>query len=180
MNRLPPIKILEQLTQKWAGSTGRRLYLVTGAGAALEKFEEDLIMARPRGPDNNFPVIDLNQAMLDRFSETELDALIAWEPRRRNAVRDRLQSAFEDVLRQALSECDALALKRPELLFAFNLDLTALRVMACDARRVLFLIPGSVRAETLILYADADERFHRRPPDDLFISDHIWEIAHDG
>jgi hypothetical protein len=75
-----------------------------------------------------------------------------------------------------LRENDLLVLAHLELLFAYNLELSPLRTLATDAKRILLLLPGQRRQDKVILFPDLDEE-QCVLPTNLIAENHLWEIS---
>jgi hypothetical protein len=174
-------EILGELTSRWDETGKRHLYLVMGSCSQLTAFDHDL-KTNAKTPDRQplRPPISMNSAMLARLSDEELNKLDNGEAKYPTMVRDRLKREFEALLTEALRKQNVIVLKDMELLFAFDLDLAVLRLHATNGKHVVLLLPGQRVGDRIILFHDAEEKFERRLPTNLFMENHIWEIGHDA
>jgi len=178
MNRLSRTAILQQITDKWALSVGRHLYLVMGTYKELAAFERDLAYAKtPERKPISAPV-NVNKTILNRLPDKDVQDIANMEGKYPTSVQKKLVSIFEAFLRDSLADRNILILKHLELLFAFNLDLSALRINAANQKHIILLIPGKWIDDSIILFHETDERFHKTLPGNLLMEQHIWEISH--
>jgi len=68
-------------------------------------------------------------------------------------------------------------LKQLELLFAYELDLSVFRTRATNQSHILLLLPGERRGDHVVLFHEADARFHRTIPPNLIAENHLWELT---
>lgn len=178
MSLLTRTEILQQFAEKLASTVGRHLYLVMGTYAQLKAFERDLVFAKTPDRQQVPSPINVNRALLGRLPDQEVRKLVNWEAKRTTAIQERLRSEFDRLLKDTLAANNTAVLKSLELLFAFNLELAALRTSATDENHILLLLPGRRIGERIIIFQEAEERFHRILPENLFMEQHIWEISH--
>jgi hypothetical protein len=180
MKRMNRHDILGDLSSKWGESGKRHLYLVMGLCAQLDAFERDLI-ANAKTPDRK-PLrqpISINKAILARLSDEDLNKLDSGEAKYPTMVHDRIKKEFEALLTDALEEQNIAILRDMEMLFAFNIDLAILRLIATNGKHVVLLLPGHRVGDRIILFHEAEGKFERRLPTNLVMENHIWEIDHD-
>jgi hypothetical protein len=171
-------KIVVELREKLQFPMGRHLYGVLGSYAQLKAFERhDLAQARDSKGNKLPPAVNVNHALLARIGDEDLRQLVADEGRRPLSVKRRLNQEFDQLLHQLLQERNLLVLKQLELLFAYGLDLSVLRTRASNQNHILLLLPGERRSEQLIIFHEADTRFHRTIPKNLIADNHLWELA---
>ncbi|MDD5368130.1 MAG: hypothetical protein PHQ40_03515 [Anaerolineaceae bacterium] len=158
---------------------GRHLYAVLASYEQLSAFEES-DLSQVKLPDGTpFPApVNLNQALLNRLGDDDLKALVKNESKRPQAIQRRLSLEFDALLAGQLEPCHFLAIKQIELLFAFDLPLETFRARAANQNHILLLLPGEKRGDHVLLFSQADPRFHRTLPEQLITDNHLWELDH--
>jgi len=171
-------QITSFLRDRLQSSVGRHLYGVLGTYRQLERFEaRDLASGRDPGGRPLPPAVNLNRTLLNRIGDEELSALVEAEARQPRSVTHRLALELDRYLAEALQESPLLILRQLEILLAYGLDLSALRINATDQRHVLLLLPGNRVGDRIILFHEAEERFHRTLPQNLIVENHLWELS---
>jgi hypothetical protein len=172
-------EIIGQLRDKLPVGIGRHLYAVLGTYAQLAHFEQ-AHLAQARDPEGHpLPVpLNVNRELLARIGDEELRQLVRDEPRRPQAVQRRLNQELQDLLNDRLAIHWFLILKQMELLFAYELDLTAFRTRASNQSHILLLLPAERRGDHIAVFHEADARFHRTLPENLIADNHLWELTH--
>jgi hypothetical protein len=178
MKRASREEILKELSAKWAERGKRHLYLVLGKVSALAQFEKDLSFAKAPGRQPLDAVLSVNQELLKRLPGDEADRLINGEAKYPTMITERLAREFDALVKDSQAERDVVVLKDLELVFAFDLDLASLRLRAVNGKHIVLLLPGHCTGGRIILYHEAEERFHRALPTNLVMDAHIWEIGH--
>lgn len=170
-------QIITQLRDRLQIGVGRHLYGVLGTYAALQRFEaEDLAQAlQPDGAAFPQPV-NLNAALLASIGDADLRAMVKVEARRPQAVQNQLNQALNRLLGELLNENTFLILKQLELLFAFGLDWGVFRTRASNQNHLLLLLPGERQGERVVLFRDADARFHQELSMNLIADNHLWQL----
>ena len=169
-------EIIERLRERLAISSGRHLYGVLGPYPALARFANRLQEA-PFTDSAHFPApIQVNQAVLDAIPDQEFRNLASDEARYPEPTAKHVARAFDSFLRARLRESDLLVLSSLELLFAYNLELSPLRTLATDEKRILLLLPGKRRQERVIMFPDLSEE-QRTLPTNLIAENHLWELS---
>ena len=172
--------VTSALRQKLQFQAGRHLYGVLGTYARLEQFENaDLAHALDPGGQPFPPPVNLNHELLARIGDGELSALARDEARRPQAVHRQLNQELNALLMDLLQQRNFVILKQIELLFAYPLDLSLLRTLGANENRILLLLPGQRRGEQVILFHEAEPRFHRTIPPNLIADNHLWELSDD-
>jgi hypothetical protein len=177
--RLAGPEIIGELRDKLPVGVGRHLYAVLGAYAQLARFEQ-AHLAQARDPEGHpLPVpLNVNRELLARIGDEELRQLVRDEPRRPQAVQRRLNQELQGLLNDRLATHWFLILRQLELLFAYELDLTAFRTRASNQSHILLLLPGERRGDHITIFHEADARFHRTLPENLIADNHLWELTH--
>jgi hypothetical protein len=177
-------QIISELREKLQFSMGRHLYGVLGGYAQLAQFEQtNLAQARdPHGQPLPVP-INLNRELLARIGDDDLRQLIKDEARYPQAVQRRLGQQFDQLLADLLAQAATqssfhlLIVKQIELLFTYDLDLSVLRTRATNTKHLLLLLPGQRRGEQIVVFHEAEPRFHRTIPGNLIAENHLWELS---
>ena len=170
--------IISTLRENLQLNIGRHLYGVLGTYASLKKFEAvDLAQARFSNEAPAPPAVNLNLALLDRIADSEMRSLVQNEARLPQTVQRKLNAEFDQFLQGLLQEAAFIILKQVELLFAYNLDLHAIRARATNQKHILLLLPGEKRGDHITIFSEADARFHRSLPTQLITENHLWELA---
>lgn len=171
-------EIIRALRDKLANDSGRHLYAVVGTYRSLERFEqEDLPLARTPAGDPFPEPLNLNRELLSRIGDDDLKQLVRDEARRPLSVASRLTRELQTLLTERLGHGGFVIAKNVELLFAYDLDLAVFRGHAVNQSHVLLLLPGEISGDRLMLFHEAEPRFHRVVLDGLIAADHIWELT---
>ena len=173
-------QIISELRDKLQFEMGRHLYGVLGTYDQLTRFERD-DLAQAQGPKGRpFPVpVNLNREILARIGDDDLLQLIRVEGRRPQAVQLKLGQELDNLLRDVLRGENLLILKHLELAFAYALDLSVFRTYATNQNHIVLLLPGERRSANVLLFHEADPRFHRTIPPNLIADNHLWELKND-
>lgn len=171
-------EVISQLKEKLQFSVGRHLYAVLGSYAQLEQFERDAL-AQARDPQNRrLPEpINLSRRLLASIGDDDLRGLVGVESRRPQTVQRHLVQALNRLLADLQQEQYFLILKHFELIFAYRLDFGVFRTRAANQNHMLLLLPGERRGDHLILYHEADAKFHRSIPSGILADNHLWELS---
>ncbi len=177
--RLSGPEVIGELREKLPVGVGRHLYAVLGTYAQLTDFAQ-VQLAQARDPEGRpFPApLNVNRELLARIGDNDLRQLVRDEPRRPYTVQRRLSQELQELLNEQLRTSRFLILKQLEILFAYELDLTAFRTQASNDRHILLLLPGEQRSDHITLFHEADSRFQRTMPEDLIVHNHLWELIH--
>lgn len=168
--------IIANLQARLSMPGGRHLYGVLGTYPALETFAKHLAQARD-GDGKNFPApLSVNAGILDEIPDEDFRDLAQKEAKLPEPVRAHVGRAFERFLRRELEAHGLIVLAHLELLFAYSVELTALRTLATDDARVILLLPGRRDGERVVLFPDADAGSYTLPPM-LIANDHLWEVT---
>lgn len=178
MKRASREEIMRELGDRWGDHGKRHLYLVLGSAAALTQFEKDLAFAKNADREPLQAPLSVNQELMKRLPDAELDNLVQGEAKYPSAVSHRLTDAFKSVVSGALISHSIVVLKDFELIFAFDIDLAELRLQAANGKHIVLLIPGHFSGDRIVLFHEADDRFQRGLPTNLVMDSHIWEIGH--
>jgi hypothetical protein len=170
-------QIISELRDRLSLTMGRHLYVVLGGYGQLEHFEQiDLATATNRN-GQPFPApINLNRRLLDSMDDASLRRLVNEEARYPQAVRSRLNQALHSLLDTLLQVHRLLIIKHVELVFAYGIDLSIFRTAAANQSHLLLLLPGVWQSGRVILFHEANARFHQTLPENLVAENHLWEL----
>ncbi len=175
--KLTGLQITAQLRDNLDVSIGRHLYAVLGTYAQLAVFEREALAQMKFSDGRPLPqAVNLNRMLMDRLGDEDLRDLVRSEGKRPQAIQRRLNLEFDALLAQLLDEHHFLTLKQVELLFAYRLDLQTIRARATNQNHILLLLPGEKRGDHVVLFAEADARFHRELAFQLVADNHLWEL----
>jgi hypothetical protein len=170
--------IITALYHKLEMTGGRHLYAVLGHSyRALRRFSEQL--QRAQMPDGRrFPApLSVTRCLLDTIPEDEFRDLVEHEAKRPEPTRAHIQQAFEHFLRDSFPQDGGLlVLESLELLFTYNVDLSYLRGLPTDGRRILLLLPGRREGSDLKLFPLDQQRYARSWRQQLIANHHLWEL----
>jgi hypothetical protein len=181
-------QIIKKLRENLPIDSGRHLYGVLGTYAQLEAFEKETLsqtnFQAPGTDDLNnrqtLPkVVNLNLALMERIGDDDLRELVRSEGKRPQTILHRLNQTFDSLLASLLQTDRFLVLKHIELLFAYELDLQAIRARATNQNHILLLLPGEKRGDHVALFTESSSRFHRELPYQLIADNHLWELDND-
>ncbi|MCX6083331.1 MAG: hypothetical protein NTW32_27710, partial [Chloroflexi bacterium] len=82
----------------------------------------------------------------------------------------------DSLLANLLTQDHFVILKNLELLFAFELELETVRARANNQNHILMMLPGEKRGDHIVLFSEAEQRFHRQLPFQLIADNHLWEL----
>ncbi len=171
-------EVNSHLRDKLQNVRGRHLYVILGTYEALAKYER-LAFPEARGPSNEklSPPINVNKMLLERIPDEELKSLVQNEAKRPEHVRKRLDQELDNLLAEELAKRSLVTLKQLELLFAYDLELNALRIRAVNQKHILLLVPGQRSGDRLYLFHEAAPQWHRTLPNNLVPDDHLCELT---
>lgn len=171
-------EINSQLRQKLEMPTGRHLYVVLGSYDGLERYEKIAFReARlPSGQRLGDPV-NVNRSLLERIEDEELKKLVRNEASLPETVRKRLTDELDALVDEKLTSGSFLAIKHLELLFAYDLELSCLRIRATNQKHILLLLPGELAGDRITLFHEASAPNHRTLPANLVPENHLWELS---
>ncbi len=180
MTKVSGQQVTNLLRENLQVDIGRHLYAVLGSYERLTAFEaKDLAHFRFPGDTPFPPAINLNAALLSRLGDDDLKGLVKNEGKRPLAIQRRLSLEFDTLLAALLEKNRCIAIKQIELLFAFGLPLEAFRARATNQNHILLLLPGEIRGDHVMLFAQSRTQFHRTLPDQLITANHLWELEND-
>jgi len=61
------------------------------------------------------------------------------------------------------------------MLFAYNVEMSPLRTLAADDKKVLLLLPGKRSGGRIVMFHEAEEGSYTLPTN-LIADNHLWEI----
>lgn len=171
-------QIISELRTKLPFDTGRHLYAVIGSYEELKDFKEtELANARDT---NDYPlpaVCNLSYELLTRIKDPELRDLVGNEARRPLTVISKLEKELNSFLNEYFSSKSFLILEHMELIFTYQLDFSVFRRTASNQNHILFLLPAERRGDQIVVFHQADIRFHRSIPENLIADNHVWELT---
>jgi hypothetical protein len=172
--------ILGFLQQNLSNNIGRHLYAVLGTYSQLDKFTKTAINHAKQPNGEPFPKpISLNQVLLDSFDPDSLQEMIHKELKRPQNTQDKLNRAFDEFLRISREETKFLILKDLELLFAYSLDVSRLRLWASNQQHLLILLPGENRSDQIYLFPEVSDEESFKFDNQLFSENNIWELSNE-
>jgi len=171
-------QVISELREKLQFEVGRHLYGVLGTYARLAKLEQAALSQALDPQGNHFPPpINVNRELLGRIGDEDLRRLVRDEARRPQAIQRRLGQELDSLVADLLQARHFVILKQLELLFAYELDLSVFRTRATNQSHILLLLPGERRGDHVVLFHEADARFHRTMPPNLIAENHLWELT---
>lgn len=173
-------EILSFLQQNLSNNIGRHLYAVLGTYIQLNKFTETALYHAKQPNGEPFPkAISLNHVLINSFDPDQLQELIHKELKRPQNTQDKLNRAFDEFLRTSREETNFLILKDLELLFAYSLDVSRLRLWASNQQHLLILLPGEVRGDQIYLFPEVSDDESFKFDNQLFSENNIWELSNE-
>jgi hypothetical protein len=170
-------EINSQLRQKLEMPTGRHLYGILGTYERLESYVRTIFPeARGHGGERLPGPINLNRALLERIPDNDLKDLVQAEARRPETIRKRLTDEIDALLAEMLEVKSFVALEQVELVFAYDLELSSLRIRAVNQKHILLLLPGERSGDRITLFHEASAASHRTLPANLIPENHLWEL----
>ena len=171
-------QIISELRERLPFAMGRHLYVVLGSYSQLEHFERVDLTAASNRNGQPFPTpVNLNRQLLDSMDDANLRRLVSEEAHYPQAVRNHLNQALESLLNTILQTEPLLIIKQVELVFAYGLDLSIFRTAATNQSHLLLLLPGVWLSSRVVLFHEADARFHQMLPENLVAENHLWELV---
>lgn len=169
-------EIIEQLIGKLSLPVGRHLYGVLGSYESLGAFSDKLQEAR--APDGrSFPKPrSVNRGILDAIPDDEFRQLVADEAKYPEPTAAHVGKAFEAFLRSLLKSESLAVLTNLELLFAYAVDLSLLRVLATDSNRIILLLPARREQGSIVMFPGCSEITYMLPIN-LIADNHLWQIS---
>ncbi len=168
-------EVVEALRTKLVAPTGRHLYGVLGSYRQLDSFTAALAQAT-MVDGSPFPVpLNVNRGILEAIPDDEFRNLAENEARRPEPTAAHVAKAFDRFLRESLRNGGVVVLAGLEMLFAYNLELSPLRVLATDQSRIVLFLPGRREGDRVIMYPEQDEGSYALPGN-LIAGDHLWEL----
>jgi hypothetical protein len=177
--KLKGSQIISNLRDGLQMEIGRHLYAVLGSYEQIDAFEKNEL-AQARKIDGSLlpKPINLSLALLDRIGDSDLRDLVKQEGKYPIGVKRKLGIEFDALLANLLAQEHFVMLKNMELVFAFELELETVRARATNQNHILMLLPSEKRGDHVILFSEADQRFHRQLPFQLIADNHLWELDH--
>ena len=167
--------IIITLRKQLENPVGRHLYGILGSYNALSTFSRALEEAR--FPDGTpFPVpLSVNAGIINSFSDDLFREIVTNEARLPDPTRTSVRLAFEAFLSDSIRQSPLLILTDLELLFAYNIDLSLLRVLSTDQKRIVLLLPGILSGKRIIMYPNVDGEY--QVPQGIIAEHHLWEVT---
>jgi hypothetical protein len=176
--KLSDHEINTALRERLQMTTGRHLYAILGTYGALERYER-VSFSQALGSDGKplNPPINLNRALLNRIPDDDLKELVQNEAKRPQSIKQRLAEEFDRILVEALDASPLVTLKQVELMFAYDLELNALRIRGVNRKHILLLLPGHRDGDRITLFHEASPAYHRTLPANLVPENNLWELG---
>jgi hypothetical protein len=167
--------IILAIQQKLAVPVGRHLYGVIGTYPELTRFENTLRQARDANSKPYPKPNSVTDGILDGIPDDTFKSEAGLETKRPEVAFALVHNSFKDFLRKTLTGKGLTVLKDLELLFAYQVDLSELRVRAADRDLVLLLLPGKREVGRVRLFPDQPEGSCALPTN-LIPEDHLWVL----
>ena len=184
---LPPDQILQKLAKLFmTPAHDRHVYCVFGQYARLHPFQKRMQEAVAHGDFNSLGLVEylsLNTAVPEHMRT------LGNLEKAQQLARDRHDDEFRKLLSQALrdlvtrkieaSNAVGLILADFELLYSYDLgdnDLSIVRQVAINGKRVCLLVPGTMRDGRLWVF-DEDEQSRRELPPAMVFQNSGWVFA---
>jgi hypothetical protein len=167
--------IIESIMGKLSVPVGRHLYGVLGSYRALERFSSKLHEAKTLDGKPFPKPLSVNRGILDAIPDEEFKKLVQDEAKRPEPTTDHVKQAFESFLRSILRRDGLVILNNLEMLFAYNVDLNALRAMAADDFRIILLLPGRRESGKIFMFPGTGPITYNLPTN-LIAEDHLWQL----
>ncbi|MEI7848480.1 MAG: hypothetical protein WCK35_21950 [Chloroflexota bacterium] len=175
--KLKGTQVISNLKAGLQMEIGRHLYAVVGSYEQLSAFEKnDLSLARKENGTVMPIPVNLSRALLERIGDSDLRELVKQEGKLPKGVKRKLGLEFDSLLANLLNQDHLVILKNLELLFAFELELETVRARANNQNHILMMLPGEKRGDHVVLFSEAEQRFHRQLPLQLIADNHLWEL----
>jgi hypothetical protein len=172
---LPPEQILQRLAKLFmVPAQDRQVYCVFGPCAQLRPFQKRIQDATSHGDFSGLGKVEyhsLNSAVPDHMRKlgTFDNAKSLARSRHDDEFRKLLSAAFRDLITKRIEDRETLGLILAdfELLYAYDLgdnDISLVRQVAINGKRVCLLIPGAMRDGRLWIFDEDDESRREFPP----------------
>jgi len=172
---LKDAEVIDSIMVKLSKPVGRHLYGVLGSYRSLERFSGKLQEAKTLDGKPFPKPLSVNRGILETIPDDEFRKLVRDEAKRPEPTADHVKQAFESFLRTILQKDGLVILKGLEMLFAYNVDLNALRTMAADDFRIILLLPGRRDSGKIFMFPGAGPITYNLPTN-LIAEDHLWEL----
>lgn len=174
-NAVKDTDIVEALRSRLSNPGGRHLYGILGSYPALDTFAKKLRQVKT--PDGRrFPKpLSVNRGILEAIPDDEFHKLVADEAKRPEPTAAHVARAFESFLRSKLGGKGLVVLANLEILFAYDLELNLLRVLAADDDRIVLLLPGKRELGKTLMFPDVVEGSYTLPSN-LIAENHLWQL----
>lgn len=169
------VQIIDEIREKLANPVGRHLYGILGSYKRLEEFSKKLNNVKTQD-DKEFPLpISLNWGIMESIPDDDFKFLVEHEAKRPEPTAAHVKRAFEEYIRSLIKQQDIIILANVELLFAYNLELSIMRTLATDEKRIILLLPAKKEAGKIIMFPDLKNSEYTLPTN-LIADNHIWQL----
>ena len=169
------VQIIDEIREKFANPVGRHLYGILGSYKRLEEFSKKLYNVKTQD-DKEFPLpISLNWGIMESIPDDDFKFLVEHEAKWPEPTAAHVKRAFEEYIRSLIKQQDIIILANVELLFAYNLELSILRTLATDEKRIILLLPAKKEAGKIIMFPDLKNNEYTLPTN-LIADNHIWQL----
>jgi len=170
-------QVISELRRQLQNQSGRHLYVVMGSYSQLESFEKSDLAPAQTADGQGFPEpVNFNRELLACIEDEVLRRMVRDESRLPTWVQSQLNQAFEQILQRFFDQRLFLILKQCELLFAYKLDASKLRIYATNQNHLLLLLPGRQVSHQIQLFHEAEPRFQAQFPGQLVTENNLWEL----
>ncbi len=170
-------QVISELRRLLQNQSGRHLYVVLGSYGQLETFEKSDLAPAQTADGQAFPeAVNFNRELLACIEDEVLRRMVQDESHRPQAIESQLNQAFDQTLRRFFEQRSFLILKQCELMFAYKLDASKLRIYASDRNHLLLLLPGRQVGHQIQLFDEAAPRFQAQFPGQLVTENNLWEL----
>ena len=168
-------EIIESFRQKINVSSGRHLYGVLGGYARLDAFAKTLCQAKTLDGVPFPNPTSVNAGILRSIPDADFRRLAEDEAKYPEPTAAHVRRAFEVFLRATLLENKLVVFSDLEMLFAYNVEMSPLRTLAADDKKVLLLLPGKRSGGRIVMFHESEEGGYTLPTN-LIADNHLWEI----
>ncbi|MGV8120119.1 MAG: hypothetical protein AB2L14_10210 [Candidatus Xenobiia bacterium LiM19] len=169
-------EIVEQLRNKLSISSGRHLYGILGTYTQLEDFARALREAKTTDGKRFPEPLSVNDSILHTIPDDKFRRLVENEAKRPEPTKASIEKAFVEFLKSSLKAKGLIVLREMELIFAYQIELGALRTHATDDRRIILLLPGHRRGGRILLFQECGEDTYALPTN-LIAENNMWELG---
>ena len=169
-------EVIEALRQKINVPSGRHLYGVLGDYSMLKVFENALIQAKTLDGIAFPKPLSVNRGILESIPDDEFKKLAESEARYPEPTKAHIGRAFETFLRASIGESSIVVLTDLEMLFAYSIEMSLLRTLATDEKKLLLLLPSMRTGSRIVMFHEMEEGDYTLPKN-LIADNHLWDLS---